>query len=651
MIAPASRKIGKYEILHKLGRGGMADVYLAQDTELNYTVALKLIEHAPDADTQDSIDAERRGATLQAHLAAADPHVVRIYDSGDADGFFYVAMEYVDGQDLSELLRRGPLELEFAVDTARAVAETLDSAHNLQVAIDGKDFHGIVHGDIKPKNIRIDRAGGVRVLDFGIAKALSLSRRLTRNEFGSVPYGSPERLELGEVNVLSDLWSLAVMLYEMVTGTQPYRADSTERLEKLIRSRVAPPALPDSCPPALRRILLKSMAAEPEVRYQTAREFDEDLAAFREGGTVRAVTDDLEVTRRTVRRDTDETRRTQSGILEPQDDDDTRRTAGRKAEIHLGQWPPRRRRSLARKITAWASLAVALWLGWLLVSSVMLYKRGQKLAREIAAEQVTDPAQIWARWTELSGSNPSSPWLSAPRKAVKQKLVSAADRAIESYRNGDIVYETSWKNARDLLAHALALDPDNEVRGKLRVCEGHLARINGTSHRSAAEYNDAVAKFNEAQQLMPHSPDPLLGLARVYVYGLKDIDKAYAAIEEAEKRGYQLGNREKSTLADGYRDRGDRLFWDSRNVRGMPQEKDEIQRAKDDYERALGLYENVAPWGNAYTSIARVQQSLESVNSRLEQIDHGNDHGPLDVLRKTKEIPSWLKPLIDRITR
>ena len=241
MIAPASRKIGKYEILHKLGRGGMADVYLAQDTAQNCTVALKLIEHAPDPDTHDAIEAERRGSLLQAHLAAVDEHVVRIYEAGDADGFFYVAMEYIDGQDLSDLLRRGRVEVEFAVDTARAVARTLENAHNLEVAIDGKDFHGIIHGDIKPKNIRIDGRGEVRVLDFGIAKALSLSRRLTRNEFGSVPYGSPERLEAGEVNALSDLWSLAVMLYEMVTGLQPYHAESTERLERMIRSRIPPP--------------------------------------------------------------------------------------------------------------------------------------------------------------------------------------------------------------------------------------------------------------------------------------------------------------------------------------------------------------------------------------------------------------------------
>src|SRR5690349_10986367 len=144
MIAPASRKIGKYEIRQKLGRGGMADVYLAIDTAGPYTVALKLIEYADDADTRDSIEAERRGAELQARLAAIDRHVVRVYDAGDADGYFYVAMEYVDGQDLHELMNRGPLEPSFAVEVALAVARTMESAHGLQASIGGKDFHGVV---------------------------------------------------------------------------------------------------------------------------------------------------------------------------------------------------------------------------------------------------------------------------------------------------------------------------------------------------------------------------------------------------------------------------------------------------------------------------------------------------------------------------
>ena len=172
-----------------------------------------------------------------------------------------------------------------------------------------------------------------------------------------------------------------------------------------------------------------------------------------------------------------------------------------------------------------------------------------------------------------------------------------------------------------MAAHALAVDPDDSVRGKLRICEAHLARINGTSHRSAQELNLAVEKFDEAQKLLPKSPDPELGLARVYVYGLKDIDKGYAALQEAQRRGHPLGNREKSLLADGYRDRGDRLWWDSRNVRGLPAEKDQIQSAADDYKRSEELYQGVSPWGKAIVNMARVRLSLESVNFRLHEIE------------------------------
>ena len=140
-----------------------------------------------------------------------------------------------------------------------------------------------------------------------------------------------------------------------------------------------------------------------------------------------------------------------------------------------------------------------------------------------------------------------------------------------------------------MAARALAVDPDDTVRGKVRLCEGHLARINGTSHRSAQELNVAVEKFNEAQRLLPKSPDPELGLARVYVYGLKDIDKGYEALQEAQHRGYPLGNREKSLLADGYRDRADRRWWDSRNVRGLPAEKDQIQMRRRRLQARRGV--------------------------------------------------------------
>jgi serine/threonine protein kinase len=619
MIAPAGRRLGKYEIRHKLGRGGMADVYLADDTVLGFPVALKLIEYAADADTRDSIEAERRGAELQARLAEIDPRVVRVYDAGDLDGYFYVAMEYIEGQDLAELMR-GRLEVEFAVDTAIAVAQTLHNAHLLAAVLGGKEYRGVVHGDVKPRNIRIDSHGEVRVLDFGIAKALSLSRRVTRNEFGSVPYSSPERLDDGQVDALSDLWSLAVMLYEMVAGVQPYHSDTTERLERMIRSRIPPPPAPDPCPEPLRRILIKALAADPGARYQSAREFANDLIAFREGRPVQAVWEDLDATRRTA---------PPRSSVTP--DDSTRRTAAAAAAGPAPSPRPAPAVPLGSRTGAFSSfmrgvallaLAFVLWGTWDVVSGYLRYERGQTLERQIETEQLTDLDTIWNKWTELSGSNPSSLLLHGPRKVVKQKFMDAADRILDGYRSSDTqtVREKDWEFARTQLARALAVDPDNAARGKLRVAEGHIARINGTLHRDAKQLQTAADDFNLAARLLPRSPDPQLGLARLYVEGFKDIDKANEALEQAQKRGYKLGPREELQLANGYRDRADRLFWDSRSVRGLPQEKDQVERAAEDYKRALAIYQSVPTSAGSLAGIVRVEISLTSVNSRLQQI-------------------------------
>jgi hypothetical protein len=613
MIAPASRKIGKYEILHKLGRGGMADVYLAVDTEHGHQVALKLIEHAADPDTHDSIEAERRGAQLQARLAAIDPRVVRVYNAGDADGYFFVAMEYIDGQDLAELMRRGPLATAFAADVAAAVARTLEHAHGLQVTIDGKDFHGVVHGDIKPKNIRIDSRGEVRVLDFGIAKALSLSRRLTRNEFGSVPYASPERLDTGDVDPSSDLWSLGVMLHEMLAGVQPFTAAGTEQLERLIRARTPAPPLPDSVPEGLRRIVAHALAPVRAARYASAIAFTSDLEAFREGRQIAAsvaMAADPEATRRTAPRDEDATRRTVRTFGQP-----TMSAPARpKKPVSTLRWTVR---------VVMVLIACSLVYGsWVVVGDYRLYQGGQKLLRDVESEQLTDLDAIWSRWSELSQGNPSSVLLYGARKAVKQRLLAAADHVIDTYRTSEQpVYLKDWERARLMASRALAADPDDAARGRLRLAEGHIARINGTTHRNAAEMRLAVEKFTDAQRLMPRSPDPQLGLARVYVYGLKDLDKAYDALGEAQRRGYQMGNREKGQLADGYRDRADRLAADSKSIKGLPAEKDQLQRAADDYKHAMEIYQQIAPWGNANASIRRVRDSMDEVNFRLMQIE------------------------------
>src|SRR6201994_4299881 len=164
------KQYGRYQIVRKLAGGGMGRVFLAYDPVLNRQVGLKLIDSGIDQDSLDVIAAERRGSILQDQLAKREPggRVAQIFDIGERDGYFYIAMEYIEGEDLSELVARGPLAPERAGSVALDVLDVLIKAHGFQAMIEDKAHRGIIHGDIKPRNIRMTSSGQVKVLDFGI---------------------------------------------------------------------------------------------------------------------------------------------------------------------------------------------------------------------------------------------------------------------------------------------------------------------------------------------------------------------------------------------------------------------------------------------------------------------------------------------------
>src|SRR5262245_25385400 len=281
-------RLGPYEIREEIGRGGMAQVFLANDTRTDRLVALKVVPPGRDHEAREVLAAERAGAELQRQFSRVSTHVPSVYEHGDDEsGYFLVAMEYLDGENLSDVIARGPLPAERAIAIAIELCACLERAHRFAPE-DGDRPMRLVHGDLKPRNVRITANGSVKVLDFGIAKALSLSRKVTRNDFGTMPYLSPERLDTVEVDEFADLWAVGVMLYEMVRGTRPYEAADTQRLERLIRARVPPLPLTGHCPIGLEAVIARLLGPKPSVRYESATAAREDLERFASGTITKA---------------------------------------------------------------------------------------------------------------------------------------------------------------------------------------------------------------------------------------------------------------------------------------------------------------------------------------------------------------------------
>jgi eukaryotic-like serine/threonine-protein kinase len=661
------REFGKYRLLRRLGRGGMADVYLATDTERDgVEVALKVVEIRPDRDSQDICAAERRGVLLQEQFCEVDGHVPRVHGYGTHGGYFYIDMEYVDGEDLAERIGRAPLSPDETARIAVEVCDFLEKAHRFEATLDERRIRGIIHGDIKPKNVRLSLAGDVKVLDFGIAKGLALSRKLTRNDFGSLSYLSPERLDTGEVDPHVDFWSVGVLLYEMIAGGVPYQADTSQALESLIRSRQPPAPLPDGCPPALARIILKMLAASPARRYGDAGLMRHDLEAFRRGESTVADAEWMAQqpegeTRRTAAPvsqaadgESEATRRTDVAVIDP---DETRRTEAPAAEVEteatrrtvavpdlvVPPVPTAAARDLGVVSAAKTTRAAtrARWRGWtaalvvftvlgLVANEASVWTAARKIRVGIATGQNSEMQGLWDQYQGLTHRSLFGIGLVGVKGAMKERLLSQADRVIADYRqDAPTVREAQWRDAATWITDVLNLDPgDRSAAARLRYCEGHLQRIDGETRRrkklSAAEsFREAVAKFEEAGRVDSRWPDPYLGLARTYIYGLDDLDRAIPALKEAERRGYRPGNRELVQLADGYRSRADRWRREAGAVRGLPQEHECLQKSADDYHQALDLYQKAIGFGEASASVRTIQSRLDEVEKRL-----GEDEQP-----------------------
>jgi Protein kinase domain len=305
-----NQSVGRFAIKDFLGRGAIGDVLLAWDPVHERDVALKVMRVGKT--DPDMLEAERNGVSLQAQLATAAPQVAAVYETGQEGDLYWVAMEYIAGVDLAAVMAGGPLAEARAVAIALELVSMLEVCHDFSAEVSGRRIYGIVHGDIKPENIRLQEADRVRVLDFGIAKHLTQTRRFTVNLFGSLPYTPPERLERGVVDRHSDLWAVGVVLAAMVQGRRPFPGNTPEELEQVLRRGGHRLPLPATCSPGLAHVVDRSLSFEVGRRYQTAAEMKADLAALRDGQPlqrapavavpgVAGAAGDVHATRRTMR--------------------------------------------------------------------------------------------------------------------------------------------------------------------------------------------------------------------------------------------------------------------------------------------------------------------------------------------------------------
>ncbi|MDQ6665388.1 MAG: serine/threonine protein kinase [Acidobacteriota bacterium] len=594
-MSPGDR-YGGYEIVEFLGRGNMGWVYLARHSD-GQQVALKIVYRGQDLDDADVLEAEQLGAELQQRLRGVDPRVVGVNRYGYFGRDLFIEMEYVPGEDLATTLQRGPLNPRLAAGIAMQLCEMLENLRTFSTSISDKQFTGVVHGDLKPRNIRITPEGHVKVIDFGIAKALSQTRKQTVNVFASKAYCSPERLDTQNMDSHSDLWSAGVLLYQMIAGKLPFNEASVEQLERRIRS--GPPAnpLPASCPESLRNIVMRMLARDPARRYQTATDVKQDLTRFLKGERVGAMPVESEATVRTSLRTAPPlVRKTASPIL--------RRTFG--CFAILG--------ALALVAVTAVGMQVSFY------DDASAFKEGVETKR-------IDLDDAWARYQKLNRREHLPFLMWGARRALKSRLIAAGSEPILEYRNSDAptVRENQWKQAYAEFARAEEIDPDdNKIRGDMDLCEGHLDRIaaSGTKGANRAKnLNAAVSKFHESADLLRKSPDPYLGLARLYVYDLNDMERAEDALNKAWDYGHARGKREKAQLADGYYHRAERTVSAARSFSEMPQQQREyLEKSRQDYLHAEDLYAQVGAFYNATQNRIKAIRAADQVENRIREL-------------------------------
>jgi len=627
--------------------GQFGTVWRARRLSDDRAVALKLVLRA---NGRDQIDAERHGAILQQQFHRAHGMVPEIYDYGQDGDDFYIAMELIEGGKLADQIARGPLPPQSAVEHAAWLCAFLDKAHRFATTIEGNPYVAIVHADLKPQHVLFTTSGEKRILDFGIAKALARTTRVTTDNWCTTPYASPERLLTGRVDAHVDLWSLGVIRYGMIVGHRLYphleASQSRSQLEHAITTNAPRDSLPPGCPTALAAIMTKLLAPQIERRYSDAAAIKSDLDRFLAGRDPAAIEEYATAATMPVA--------TRGGAIVPNSTRGIPHAVdgipNSKFQIPNSMVPPTDPLPLPSSAGTAAAIATApaatpagtvRRLGFRKAASVVV-------AATIVALMATEGV-AWVAAERFRASVPAIDGRSLPHlrtgyrgiralsffglglrfrvnRLLQNRLTSLADTVIEDYRREEpALGAADWQQAQRAMQWALELSPsDRTVRARELTCEAHVMRHAARAQRGSPAvrqmYQSAIDKFRAAAEIDPDSFDPYLGITRIAVYGLDDVDQAAAAIGEAEKRGYASGRRERAQLGDGYMRRADRRRRLARTLSGDRHSR-ELESARADYDRCVASFDPIV-------GFARAADNLEYCKRQIERIDTELNPGP-----------------------
>src|SRR5688572_7165130 len=649
--------LGEYILARQIGNGEFGIVYEAMHPA-HGAVALKLILLSRH-DADEKVEAERHGAILQQRFSRTHPHLVpEVFEHRQIDPYYAVAMELVHGESLTTRLGRAPLPARQAADIALSIATFLEKAHRFTTDIDGQP-ETIVHADLKPAHVLLIPDGSIRVLDFGIAKALAARKAVTTNKWGSMQYASPERVESGHVNEHVDFWSLGVMLFEMVAGYRPYRQyeSSPSQLESAIRRQEPRTPLPAAVDPGIAAIVHKLLAPQLEFRYPSAAAIGQDLSAFLAGAPTVAGAEAKRAAQETVRIvpagrsgapasapaaaapaavrpvassstsvPTEPLPRPDAGagpltVPPPLPTSASLATPGMNAGV-----TPARRSRIRRYAWNAAKVVAALLVISTFAGEAVGMARASRFVETVPALDVSDIATARQTYTSLRDSGMFGFGARRVRGPLRERMVELADRTIHEYRSEEpSPARAEWRQALECLTLAREVSPDDaRVQAKWNYVRGRLTWIRAANRRG---WNDAIRMLQESARQDPSSPDPYLGLATIYAYSTRDLDGLTSAIADAERRGYRAGRRERAELGDLHKWLADRARARARSLEGDEREE-QLRAAADGYEKCVEYFDGLH-MGGSDDSLSVCRASLRAVNGERDGFSIGDVVEPL----------------------